>query len=104
MVCLTGEAGLSGANGFNGTDGADGNGVEFIFTLIRDINDKNIVDTPIAPSSSQPDSYPAGWEDHPQGIGYYVPNQVTTTLENLGNNEILFGIELASMRTGTNGE
>lgn len=104
LVCLTGEAGLAGANGFNGTDGADGNGVEFIFTLIRDINDKNSIDTPVAPSSSQADSYPAGWEDHPQGIGYYIPNQITTTLENLGNNEILFGIELASMRTYTNGQ
>ena len=104
LVCLTGETGVAGANGFNGTDGADGNGVEFIFTLVRDVNDKATVDTPVAPSSSQTDSYPAGWEDHPQGIGYYVPNQITTTLENLGNNEILFGVELASMRTYANGQ
>ena len=102
--CLTGEKGQPGANGYDGTDGADGNGIEFIFTLIRDINDKSSVSTPEAPVGQGEDDIPEGWEDHPQGIGYYIPSEITTTLSNLGNEEILFGIELASMRRFVNGE
>lgn len=87
--CLTGE---------RGSDGSDGNGVEFIYTLVRNINDKVNVVRPVAPAGSGDDDYPTGWEDHPQGIGYYYPSQVTTTLTNLPNVETLFGLELASIR------
>ena len=98
-VCLTGEPGAAGADGYNGTDGADGNGIEFIYTLIRNMNDKPLVQRPVAPVGQGEDDIPNGWEDHPQGIGYYLPSEVTTTLSNLSNEETLFGIELASMRT-----
>lgn len=100
-VCLTGEP---GGNGFNGTDGSDGAGIEFIFTLIRNKDDISNLATPQAPNNTSDDSYPTGWEDHPQGIGYYTPNQITTTLSNLGNEELLFSIEMASMRKKSAGE
>ena len=58
--CLTGEKGQPGANGYDGTDGADGNGIEFIFALIRYVNDKSSVITPEAPVGQGEDDIPEG--------------------------------------------
>ena len=97
-ICLTGEPGANGTNGYNGTDGADGNGVEFIYTLVRDMAAFNNLSTPVAPLGEGEDDIPEGWEDHPQGIGYHRPVDVTCLPADNSQTEVLFAIEAASVR------
>lgn len=90
-ICLT---------GIKGNDGADGESVEFIFTLCTDLSAFRNLATPVAPLGQGADDIPTGWEDHPQGIGYYEPRNITTTQTiSDQSTEILFAIEAGSIRT-----
>lgn len=46
-ICLTGANGANGQNGHDGSDGADGDSIEFIYTLVTDLEAYNQVETPV---------------------------------------------------------
>lgn len=85
--------------------GKDGNGVEFIFTLCEDKDEYDALSTPVAQhNDNRDDDYPAHWTDHPQGIGEYSASDDIETFHTFsGNEEVLFRIEAASIRTSRNG-
>lgn len=85
--------------------GKDGNGIEFIYTLCANETEFNALTTPAAQyQDDRDDDYPSGWTDQPQSIGRYTAaDEIVTHHTFTGNEEVLFRIEAASIRTSTNG-
>lgn len=86
--------------------GKDGNGVEFIYTLCVNKSEYNALVTPVAQhNDNRDDDYPTHWTDKPQGIGTYSASDNIETFHTFtGNEQVLFRIEAASIRTSRNGQ